>query len=136
MAIIRAIVAGERNPQVLAALKNPRIKSSVSEIAQALTGDYRIEHIFVLQQELQFYEAYQKAIAECDSQIEQCLTQFSDQVDVEASPILPAKNRRNKPQGNQPNFDLQTHLYRITRLSTFLFKQPFSPNLVDHSYWG
>ncbi len=63
MAIIRAIVAGERNPQVLASLKNPRIKSSVSEIAQALTGDYRVEHIFVLQQELQFYEAYQKALA-------------------------------------------------------------------------
>ena len=45
MAIIRAIVAGERNPQVLAA-----------EIAQALTGDYCVEHIFVLRQELQFYE--------------------------------------------------------------------------------
>ncbi len=114
MAIIRAIVAGERNPQVLAALKNPRIKSSVSEIAQALTGDYRLEHIFVLQQELQFYEVFQKAIAECDLKTEQCLAQFSDQVDVQAAPILPAKNRRNKPQGNQPSFDLRTHLYRIS----------------------
>jgi hypothetical protein len=62
MAIIRAIVAGERKPEVLAALKNPRIKSSVSQIAKALTGDYRVEHIFVLQQELQFYELFQKAI--------------------------------------------------------------------------
>jgi transposase len=114
MAIIRAIVAGERNPQVLAALKNPRIKSSTSEIAQALTGDYRVEHIFVLQQELQFYEVFQKAIAECDQKIEQYLAQFSDQVDVKTSPILPAKNRHHKPQGNQPNFDLRTHLYRIS----------------------
>lgn len=114
MAIIRAIVAGERNPQVLAALKNPRIKSSVSEIAQALTGDYRVEHIFVLQQELQLYEVYQKAIAECDRKIEQCLAQFANQIDIETSPILPAKNRRNKPQGNPPNFDLRTHLYRIS----------------------
>jgi transposase len=48
MAMIRAIVAGERNPEVLAALKNPRINSSVSELAKALTGDYRVEHIFVL----------------------------------------------------------------------------------------
>lgn len=63
MAIIHAIVAGERNPQVLAALKNPRIKSSTSKIAQALAGDYRVEHIFVLQQELQFYEVFPKAIA-------------------------------------------------------------------------
>lgn len=114
MAIIRAIVAGERNPQVLAALKNPRIKSSTSKIAQALTGDYRVEHIFVLQQELQLYEVYQKAIAECDQKIEQCLTQFSDQVDLVASPILPTKYRRNQPQGNQPSFDLRTHLYRIS----------------------
>jgi transposase len=53
MAIIRAIVAGERNPQVLAQLKNSRIKSSTADIAKALTGDYRAEHIFVLKQELQ-----------------------------------------------------------------------------------
>ena len=48
LAIIRAIVAGERNPQVLAAFKDPRLKSSDAEIAKALTGDYRVEHIFVL----------------------------------------------------------------------------------------
>jgi hypothetical protein len=114
MAIIRAIVAGERNPEVLAALKNPRIKSSVSEIAKALTGDYRVEHIFVLQQELQFYELFQKAIAECDLQIEQCLAPFANQVELTVSPILPPKYRRNQPQGNQPNFDLRTHLYRIS----------------------
>jgi transposase len=53
MAIIRAIVAGERNPLVLAELKNSRIKSSTADIASSLTGDYRAEHIFVLKQELQ-----------------------------------------------------------------------------------
>lgn len=114
MAIIRAIVAGERNPQVLAALENPRIKSSASEIAQALTGDYRFEHIFVLQQELQLYGVYQKAIAECDHQSEQCLAQFSDLVALVASPIEPPKYRRNQPQGNQLSFELRTHLYRIS----------------------
>lgn len=53
LAIIRAIAKGERNPQVLAALKHPSIRSSTDEIAAALTGDYRAEHVFVLQQELQ-----------------------------------------------------------------------------------
>jgi transposase len=48
MAIIRAIVAGESNPQILAGLKNSRIKSSTAEIAKAKTCDYRAEHIFVL----------------------------------------------------------------------------------------
>jgi transposase len=114
MAIIRAIIAGEREPQVLAALKDYRIKSSTSEIAKALTGDYRVEHIFVLQQELQLYEVYQTALTACDRQIEQCLAQFSDQVDVLASPVIPPQYRRNKPQGNQPTFDLRTHLYRIS----------------------
>jgi hypothetical protein len=114
MAIIRAIVAGEREPQVLAALKDYRIKSSTSEIAKALMGDYRVEHIFVLQQELQLYEVYQTALTACDRQIEQCLAQFSDQVNVVASPVVPPKYRRNQPQGNQPTFDLRTHLYRIS----------------------
>jgi len=47
MAIMRAIVRGERDPQVLADLKDPRIKNSTTEIAKALTGDYRGEHLFV-----------------------------------------------------------------------------------------
>ena len=56
MAIIRAIVAGERDPQQLALLKDPRAKRSVAEIAAALVGDYRVEHLFVLKQELSLYD--------------------------------------------------------------------------------
>ena len=55
----KAIVAGETDPQVLAQLKHPRIKSSTTEIAKALTGDYRPEHLFVLKQELTLYQVYQ-----------------------------------------------------------------------------
>lgn len=73
MAIIRAIVAGERNPLVLAANKNPRIRSSTTDIVKALTGDYRAEHVFVLKQELQLYEMYQAQIAACDVEIDKCL---------------------------------------------------------------
>lgn len=53
MAIMRAIVAGERDPQVLAALRHHRSQRTAAEIAQALAGDYRSEQVFVLQQELQ-----------------------------------------------------------------------------------
>lgn len=114
MAIIRAIIAGERRPEVLAALKDHRIKKTTGEIAQALTGDYRPEHIFVLQQELQLYEVYQVQIAECDGQIEQCFTEFSAKVDVVKSPLTKPRHQRRKPQGNVPAFDLRTHLYRIS----------------------
>lgn len=57
----------------------------------------------MLQQELQFYEVFQKAIAECDQKIEQYLARFSDQVDLVAAPISPPKYRRNQLQGNQPS---------------------------------
>jgi len=76
MAIIRAIVSGQTNPQVLANLKDPRIKSSTTEIAKALTGDYRLEHLFVLKQELTLYDVYQQQITAIDTEIEKCLATF------------------------------------------------------------
>lgn len=114
MAIIRAIVAGERSPQVLAGLKHHRSKRTVAEIAQALEGDYRVEHVFVLQQELHLYDVYQTQIAVCDQQIEQFISTFNDQVNLAESPLPKSKHVRHKPQGNEPVFDLRTHLYRIS----------------------
>lgn len=114
MAIIRAIVAGERDPQILAAKKHYRAKRSEAEIAAALNGDYRSEHVFVLQQELQLYDVYQTQITACDHQIQECLAQFSDKVNLNESPLPQPKHIRHKPQGNEPAFDLRTHLYRIS----------------------
>ena len=68
MAIIEAIVAGECDPHRLAALRDPRVKASVSEIALALGGDFRPEHVFVLRQELALYRTFVSQIAECDQQ--------------------------------------------------------------------
>jgi transposase len=114
LSIIRAIVSGERNPIKLAGFKDGRIKASVEEIAASLTGDYRPELVFILQQELKFYEFYQAQIAECDTQIEQCLASFADQVDVTKTPLSKPKRRGKKQPGNAPQFDLRTHLYRIS----------------------
>jgi transposase len=114
LAILRAIVAGERDLTQLAALKDRRIRATQSEIAAALNGDYRSELVFILAQELQLYDTFQAQITACDLQIEQCLTQFADQVDVEQSPLPPAKRRGKKQPGNAPSFDLRTHLYRIS----------------------
>jgi transposase len=112
-AIITAIVSGERDPQRLAALKDGRIKASSHEIAASLTGDYRPELVFILQQELQLYEFYQAQIAACDVQIEQCLATFADKVDVKKQPLAKPKRRGKKQPGNAPQFDLRTHLYRV-----------------------
>ncbi len=110
MAIIRAILSGERDPQRLAALKDPRAKRSIAEIAAALVGDYREEHLFVLKQELSLYDTYQQQIQQCDLQIEQCLSQFDSQSDEP----LPPRPKGKKPSRNAPNFDLRSHLYRIS----------------------
>ena len=74
MTIIRAIVAGERDPQVLAQHRDYRCRRSADEIAQSLTGNYRAEHVFALRQALALYDSYQEQIALCDQQIEQYLT--------------------------------------------------------------
>jgi transposase len=111
MKIIKAIVAGERDPLTLGALKDSRIKSSAAEIAKALTGDYRPEHLFVLKQELSLYEVYQKEIAALDAEIEQCLASFEPKTLDEPPPTI--KKRRKKPTANHPQFDLHKYIYRI-----------------------
>lgn len=95
MSIIRAIVFGERNPQTLAQLKDRRVLKSQDTIAAALSGDYRDEHVFVLQQELSLYDAYGSQLSQCDQQIEQCLNQFVDA----AESMLPLPTR---PKGRSP----------------------------------
>ncbi len=86
-------------------------KSSTADIAKALTGDYRREHLFVLGQELSFYQMYQTEIKIIDAEIEQCLISFAPQ--TLAEPPTPKRKRRKKPTANHPNFDLRQYLYRI-----------------------
>jgi transposase len=111
MRIIQAMVAGERDPLRLAAMRDPRTKRSTDEIAAALEGDYRVEHLFVLQQELLLYDTYCEQIARCDDQIQACLESFEDKSAPDAP--LPPRPKGRKPSRNAPQFDLRSHLYRL-----------------------
>jgi transposase len=113
LSILDAVLAGERNPAVLAKLKDPRVKASEETIIKSLVGDYRPEHVFTLRQSLAAYRYFQKSITECDCEVEKMLFQFEARVDVEASPLAPPKVRRKKLYSNEPAFDLRQHLYRI-----------------------
>ena len=113
LAILDAILAGERDPRALARLRDGRVKASEETIIQALTGDYRAEHVFTLKQSLTAYRHYQKLMAACDREIEQQLKCFDAKVDAKAKPLAPPKVRRRKIFSNEPNFDLRSHLYRI-----------------------
>jgi hypothetical protein len=70
---IRAIVAGERSPEVLALHPDVRCAASEATLRAALTGRYRPEHVFALQQALELYNVHQEKIAACDTQIETTL---------------------------------------------------------------
>ena len=76
MSIIRAIVAGERDPDVLASHRERGCHASVKTMCQALVGNYREEHIFALTQALELYDVYQTKVTTCDEQIQAILTRL------------------------------------------------------------
>jgi hypothetical protein len=87
MAIIEAILAGERDPEKLAQLRDPHIRTTSQVVAQSLVGDYRREHLFALRQSLAAYRYYHALITACDQEIEACLGQFDSQVDCRQHPF-------------------------------------------------
>jgi transposase len=68
--IVRAIVAGERDPAALAAHRDRRCRASTEALGEALAGNWREEQLFTLGQALALYDAYQAKVADCDVQIE------------------------------------------------------------------
>lgn len=106
LAILRAIVAGERDGKVLAKLRNARIQASEEEIARSLEGTWRQEHLFALKQALAAFDFGGTQIAECDQEIEKQLEKLhSHEGD-------PAPGKRQRRTRNGPAFDLRTHLFK------------------------
>jgi transposase len=92
--IIRDIVAGERDPKALARHRNGRVKASAQEIAKALTGNWREEHLFVLAQSLAMYDDIARHITECDTRLHTLLAQLGQrQVDLGKAPRAGSKLR-------------------------------------------
>nr|WP_320013608.1 IS110 family transposase [uncultured Desulfobacter sp.] len=113
MAIIDAILAGERNPKKLAELKDRRIKATKQTIVKSLTGDYRREHLFTLEQTVQSYRNYRQLIIDCDVEIENHLKEFESRIYIDDIKPPPGKKGGRKPKANTPNFDVKTHMHRI-----------------------
>jgi transposase len=111
-AIIQAILDGERNPQKLAELRDPRIKASPDVIAKSLEGNWRGELLFVLRQEFEMYQALQKRIQECDKELERSMSGMAQKADPGTLEPCP---RNKRAHGNVPeNFDLRKEVFRIT----------------------
>lgn len=106
--IIRAIVAGERDPLALAKLRDRRCQHSVNEIAIALTGRYRVEHVMELTLCLKMWDHYQEAIATLDEAIARQLRAMKKQTVL--PPLLPKPRVRGR-KPHDPRFDVRQALY-------------------------
>jgi transposase len=93
MRIIRAILAGERDPKVLARLRHYSCHSSIETIEKTLTGSYRAEHVFALEQALTLYDAYHEKVSACDVRIEAVLKELSVRRGRQSG-SLPSSHRR------------------------------------------
>jgi len=118
MAIVDAIVGGQRDPQELAKLRDPHIKASEETIRKSLKGNWRSEHLFTLKQSRHMYQHYQVQIAACDEEIEKLLVAFQPWVDPQEKPLPPDRKRRQRGRKKKnvnpkTGFDLRTESYRL-----------------------
>ena len=111
--IIRTILAGERDPKVLALLRDYRCHSSAETIEKALTGSYRAEHLFALEQALALYDAYHEKASACDARIEAVLKELSIGRGRCSGTELPSPRRSRTDQGNALAFDVRAALFAL-----------------------
>jgi transposase len=114
MKIIRAIVKGERDPQLLAKHRDRRCKNSLDIIEKSLTGHYRDEHVFTLKQAIELYDAYQSQVEACDEAIEKQLSQFENRKEITKEDIEQRRTKRRAKDKNAPLFNLKAYLISIS----------------------
>jgi transposase len=113
LAIIGAILDGERDTQKLALLRDPRIRASHETIAKSLEGEYQQEHLFTLRQSVEMYQQYRKRILECEAEIQCLMEKLEGQADPLSLP--PAKDSVKKCKVMKPAkaLTLRSEGYRI-----------------------
>ncbi len=140
--ILRAIVAGERDPLKLAQLRNPACKSSEEAIAQALTGAWEDAHLFTLQQSLELYDVYTQKIAACDAALERQFAVMKPRWEGEPPADLPPL-KPDSHSKNQPSLLTRRELMRLTgvdlvavhRISASLAQTILSEIGTDMTKW-
>lgn len=119
MAILNAILTGQRDPVELAKLRDCRIKASEEVVRKSLVGNYRAEYLFTLRQSRDLYQTYQHQIIDCDREVENLLSRFEPRVVPTEKPLPPDRKRfRNKKRKKTAHhcgagFDLRTEAYKL-----------------------
>jgi transposase len=107
LAIVDAILKGQRDPVELAKLRDRRIKANEETIRKSLVGNWRPEHLFTLKQSRETYQHYKEQIATCEEEIEKLLVAFPPRVDPEQ------RRSRKKSVNPKTGFDLRTESYQL-----------------------
>ena len=110
MAIVEAIVAGQRDAGQLASLCHSKVHADRPTVIKSLTGNYRPEHLFTLKQSLAAYKNYQQLLAECDQEIQRLTGSISGKIDSGGPAPHPHRQKRRK---NQFHFDMSSELHRL-----------------------
>ena len=119
MEMVKAIIAGERNPQILCALCDPRIKASKEEIIKSLEGIWKEEYLFMLEQAVENYEFHQKQIKSCEEKIKQQLLKqvaIIKEGDITSLEETLKKKSKAKAKKNQFDFAISPYLIAIAGL--------------------
>lgn len=110
MRIIRAIVAGERDPQLLATMRDKRCSKSQAAIAEDLTGKWADHHLFALKQAVASWDHLQGLIRECSVQIEKQAETFAKK---QPRSTLPKPRRREHLSKNVLPFEARELFYEV-----------------------
>jgi len=116
LAILDAILEGERDPAVLAKLRDPRIKANEETIRKSLEGNWRAELLLVLKQRLSLYRSYRDQIQACDQEIEKLVAAFEPRVDPAEKPLpedRKKRQRQRKKKSGSADFDMRTEAYQL-----------------------
>ena len=123
MAILRAIVGGERDAMKLAQLRHRSIQASEEEIARSLEGHWRTDTLWELKEVLDAYDFHQRQLTACDEKLKEYIGQLPSKgapEDKTETPALSAKDARKRRKKqlhkskNQPVFELREELVRVT----------------------
>ena len=130
LAIVDAILAGERDPAALARLRDHRIKASMQTIERSLRGDWQPERLFALKQARATYTHHQTQLAEYDAEVEKMLAVFDSAAVPAEAQLPPPTSSHRQTQRNEFSFDARASLHRI--LGVDLTQIPGISSLTAH----
>jgi hypothetical protein len=125
MGMVKAIIAGERNPEILYKLCDPRIKASREDIIKSLDGIWKDEYLFMLEQAVETYEFHKKQVKTCEEKIQQqLLKQVALIKDGDITGLEETQKKKSKANSKKNQFDFSLLPYLIALAGVDLCKIP------------